>query len=173
MSLTVSFSIAQSVASPGNLTFTDASTGADASITMRRVTIRLADGTYLVPSGTTTDYFEWAYADATKTVTVLDRSRAATVTVQWLAGSTIVYTTSNEFVFNRHDYQFAYQKLQEQASTLNPNILQDINFYESNIRLITNIFNSEIAISEASDVTGSQFALDRNYVLVQNSNKFF
>lgn len=167
-----SFSVSESLGFPSQVTFVDTSSGSDGTLTERRIFVLLSGGTYLVPSGTSTSYISWPIGQPTITVNLLETSTAASITVLWMTGEVATYTASEAVVFNLYDYLFAYNELQSQASTLNPNILQDVNFYESCIKLITNIFNSEISILYASDVTGSQFALDRNQQLMSDQFAF-
>lgn len=166
MPLTVSFTISESIAYPGRLTFTDTSTGSDGAITNRIIYIQLPDGTYLVPEGTTTDYIVWDYADASITFDVLERSQAANVTVKWLAGSTISYTDVVPYCFPFYDYVFAFNKIRPLTSM--PNLIDNKNYYETSIKFITNLWNAEIAAEIGEDITASQNCLDRNYFIIQN-----
>ena len=62
MALNPAFTASQSAGVPENLTFTDTSTGSDVTIVARRIYLLQSDGTYLVPSGVTTDYIPWPLA---------------------------------------------------------------------------------------------------------------
>lgn len=171
MSLTPNFTVSESIGTPSDLTFTDTSTGSDGTITTRRIYVQMADGTYLVQSGTTTDYEEWSYASSSITLTLLTRSVAANVTVQWLNGTTIVYTKTILYDFPLFDYVFAYQLTQQQTG--NPGIIRDTNYYNNKVKLLVNLDDSEQAISIGSDIYTAQECLDINYDLIQNQNYYF
>jgi hypothetical protein len=82
MPLTPLFTVSQPNAT--TIRITDVSTGADAAITQRRVYLQQADGSYLVPTGTLTDYIEWNYLDASIDIDVLNTDYALLILVQWL-----------------------------------------------------------------------------------------
>ena len=82
--LTPNFTASQSSGLPSNILLTDTSTGSDSSIVARRVYLLQADGTYLVPTGTTTQYILWAYADSTISIDVLSQDTALSITVNWV-----------------------------------------------------------------------------------------
>lgn len=167
MALTPSFTITESIAFPGRLTFTDTSTGSyEGVLTSRLIYIQLEDGTYLVPEGTDTDYIIWNYADASITIDVLERSQAADVTVKWVAGTSIPYTLTVPYCFPYYDYVFAFNKIRVQASQ--PNIVDSRNFYETSIKFIVNLWNAEVAVDIGEDIKNSQLSLDKNYYIIQN-----
>lgn len=171
MALTVSFTATQSLAEPSQITLTDTSTGSDGTITSRRVYIRLANGTYLVEDGTTTDYEVWAYADSSIVLDLLPRSEAPQVIVQWLAGSTVVYTATVNYLFVWADKLFLYQLTQTQTGR--PKLIDNANYYLSKIKMIVNIDDAENAVTDADDIYGAQGSLDKNYYLMQNQQLFF
>lgn len=171
MPLTVSFTATQSLANPDLITLEDTSTGSDGTITSRRVYIRLANGTYLVEDGTTTDYEVWAIADDTIELDVLSRSQSPQIIVQWLAGSTVVYTSTEDYLFVWADKLFLYQLTQ--AQTGKPKLIDNANYYLSKIKMIVNVDDAENAITDASDIYGAQGSLDKNYYLMQNQQLFF
>ena len=105
MSFVQNFTGAVSSGVPTSPTFTDTSVGSDNAIAKRRIYLLLADGTYAVPSGTTTDYSDWAYANPTITLNVLNQDTATSVTVQWLNSSnTVLYTKTIAFGFDLFQY---------------------------------------------------------------------
>lgn len=171
MSLTVNFSATQSLSSPNEITLSDTSTGTDGTITSRRVYLRLANGNYLVEEGTTTDYEVWVIGDTEITLDVLSKSQAINVTVQWLAGTTIVYQKTTLWGFDLYDYIFGFEKLQ--VLTSKPKLIDDENFYNSMVKLDVNIFCENIAITLGDDIYSAQAALDRNYYLISNQITFF
>lgn len=167
MPLTPSFTITESIAFPGTLTFTDTSTGSyEGVLSSRIIYIQLWDGTYLVPEGTDTDYIIWPYADASITIEVLERSQAANVTVTWIAGTSSPYTVTEPYAFPFYDYVFAFNKIR--AQTANPNIVDSKNFYNASIQFIVNLWNAEVAVEIGEDIQASQVSFDKNYFLIQN-----
>jgi RecB family endonuclease NucS len=90
VALSPAFTVAQTVGNPSVLVITDTSTGSDGTITQRRVYLQKADGTYLVPDGTTTDYIEWALADTEIEIDALDKDYGLSILVEWLNVSDVV-----------------------------------------------------------------------------------
>jgi hypothetical protein len=172
MPLTPAFTVSQSLADPSTITVTDTSTGSDAAITSRRVYIRLANGTYLVVDGTTTDYEVWAIADTAITLELLPRSEALQIIVQWLdVSNEVIYTATEYTVFTWADYIFLYQLTQTQAGR--PKLRDNRNYYYSKIRMFVNVEDAENAVDYASDIWNSQESLDDNYYLMNNQQLFF
>jgi len=172
MALSVDFTATQSAANPNEITLVDTSTGSDGTITTRRVYIATAEGTYLVQSGTTTDYEVWALPLATNiTLDVLTEATAPNITVQWLAGSTVVYSKTTLFDFDLQIYLALIGLTQTQLS--NPSIVQDTSYYNSKIQLMVNVKDSETAVTYNDDIYLAQSALDRANYMVENSNDYF
>lgn len=169
--LTANFSSSESLSSNNLVTFLDISTGSDGTITTRRIYILLANGTYLVPTGTTTDYIVWDYANASIVVDILTQSTAASVRVDWLAGSSVVYTKTILMGWDLYDYVFLFGLLQTQTSK--PNIIDDSNYYNNTLAMIVNLFQGENAIEKMDDLYSSQAAFNRNTFLINNQNLFF
>jgi len=171
---TVSISATQSIAYTNLVTLIDTSDGTDVSITQRRVFFRTSTNTYLTDGqgiSTTSAYVTWSYADASQVFDILTESTSLEITVQWLAGSTVIYTYTNTFIFDLQDYVFALGILASQTSS--PGVLQDTNYYNSFLQFIVNLFNAESAITVGSDLYSSQNALNRNQVMITNENMFF
>ncbi len=171
MPLTANFSSSESLPSPNLVTFLDTSVGTDLTITTRHIYIQLADGTYLVQAGTTTNYEIWDYVNLSITLNILTQSQAANVTVIWLNGSTPVYTKTILMEWNLYDYLFLFGLLSTQTS--NPSIIADTNYYDNFLKMIVNLFNAEKAIELMDDIYSGQGALDRNQFLIQNQSLFF
>ena len=173
MALTPNFTTSESLGTPENITFTDTSTGADASITARRIYIVLANGNYLTTAGesTTVVYEDWDYADTEITLALLSRSTVGDVTVKWMNGSTVLYTKTILNEWNLYDYLFAFELLQSQTAT--PGVVQDSSYYSNFFMYLTNLWNAENAVEVGNDIYSAQSALDRNYQLSQNSNYYF
>lgn len=169
---TPSFTTAQDLSNPNLITFTDSSTGVDATITTRYIFVQLADGTYLVPAGTTTNYIVWDYANANKVVDLLSKSQAVTVTVNWYANvnNAPVYTIVQNTEWGLFDYLYLFEMLQTQTS--NPSIINSSDFYDNTLKMIVNLFQAENSITKMSDVYSSQAAFDRNLYLMRFQNQF-
>lgn len=173
MALTASFNSTESLSSPNLVTFNDTSTGTDLTITNRTITILLANGNYLTESGesSTPVSINWSYLNASITVNILSSSTTATVTVVWLDGNTPVYTVPQIQEWDLFDYLFAFGLLQSQSAT--PTIISDTNYYSNFFAFITNIWNSENAVTVGSDVYSSQSSLDVNLNMINNATKYF
>jgi len=174
MALTVSITASQSIAYNNLVTLNDTSSGSDGSITNRRVYFRTATNQYLYEpqlSSATPTYIDWPYADASQQFDILTESSALEITVQWLAGSTVVYTLTDTFCFDLQDYVFALGVLADQTSS--PGVLQDAPYYTSFLQLVVNIFNAESAITYGDDIYSSQGALNRNQIFIQNEANYF
>ena len=173
MALVASFTATESLANNNEITLNDTSTGSDGTITTRRVYIQLANGNWLTEAGesTTSAYEEWDYADSSIVLDVLTESTACTITVQWLAGSTVVYTVTEEYCFNLYDYLFMLQVLQ--GNTSSPNQIQDTAFYTHSIQFMVNLFNEENAITYAGDTYSSQNAMNQNNLMITNEGFYF
>lgn len=165
------FTATQSLAYNNLITLSDTSIGIDLTLTNRRVYILTATGSYLVPSGTTTNYFDWSYANSQIQVDVLTQSTAPQITVEWYAGSTLMYTKTITFDFDLGDYVFMLGILASQTSS--PGVLQDSNYYNSSIQFIVNLFNSENAIEYGDDIWSAQGALNANQKLIENESFYF
>lgn len=169
----VNFSVSQSLANLSYLTFEDEVTGTDATVTSRRIYMLLADGTYLTTTGTSTTpaYETWAIANDTQTFDILPRDMSATITVQWMIGSTIGYTKSINYVFTLYDYSFLYSLTSAQTS--NPALLNDTSYFLNKMKMIVNLNDAENAVSTGDDIGAAQSSLDRNYEMIQNSDYYF
>lgn len=165
MALTVSFTATESIAYNNLITLNDTSSGTDGTITNRKVYITTADGTMLA------DGTDWPYANASQVFDVLTQSTSPTIRVDWLAGSTVVYTYIDTFCFDLYDYVFALGLLSNQTG--NPGIIQDTSYYSNFFSFIVNLWNAEEAISKGDDVYSSQGALDRNQNLINNDAFYF
>lgn len=172
MPLSVNFSVSQSLANPNQLTFTDTSTGSDGTITGRRIYILDAYGNYLVESGTTTQYEEWAYPfNTVLTLDVLSKATTPNITVKWMNGSSVVYEKTVAGSYLLHLYKFGFSLTRGVLSK--PTVIQDTDYYISKIKLIVDIDDAENAISYNSDIVNAQSAADRGTHLEENQSKYF
>lgn len=171
MALTANFSSSENLSANQYVTFTDTSTGSDGTIVTRRVYVLLADGTYLVPAGTTTDYFLWDYSVSFITVDLLSKSTSASVRVEWWDNSAKVYEKTILTEWDLYDYIFLFGLLQTQTSQ--PSIMNDANYYGNVMQMIVNLFQSESAVELMDDLYSSQSSLDRNQQLINHQNDYF
>jgi len=172
MSLTADFTTSQTYGVPNSINFVDTSTGTDNTITSRRIYLKTAANTYLVQKGTTTNYEVWDYADLAITLDVLEKDYALQVTVQWLAGTTVVYTkTYDALGFTLYNETFDYQLTQILSG--NPLIINDNNFFPNKSELRTNIDAGNQAIYFATDLFAAQQCYDRATSLRLGSQYYF
>lgn len=172
MALTVSISISQNTGIPSQFVIADTSTGSDPSITGRRVYLYDSKNNILVNSGTTTAYTLWPIADSSITMDVLLRDMSLLVIVEWIAGSTIVYTYSNEYVFKAYTLLFAYN-LTVTNQLSNPAIINSTNYFSNKSLLYELIDDADISVEVGQDIMKAQFALDSAYQLMVNENNYF
>jgi hypothetical protein len=172
MALTPAITVSQEIGDESILTITDESTGSDGAIAARRVYLQLADGSYLKPSGNTTDYILWAYANSSIDIDVLGRDYAIFITVFWVnsSGNTL-YSKSGNYLFTLYSEQFLYGLTQAQAA--NYPIIQDQNYYQNKGMLITEIDSASNAVSIGGDILAAQNCLDRAAYMIANQNDFF
>lgn len=169
MSFSPAFVPTTILGNPLRLIVTDDSTGSDSNIASRRVYLRKADGTYLVPDGTTTNYIEWAIADSFINLDVLTKDFALQITVTWNdVGGTALYTSSNTFVFTQYSELFYYGLTQELAG--NYQIIQDSNYYSNKLLLRVEIDSANQAVSIGGDIKASQECLDRAAYLISKQS---
>lgn len=173
MALTVNFTSSESLSSNNLVTFTDTSTGTDLTITTRRIYIRLANGNWLTTAGesTTSAYESWSYSLATIQLDLLSRSTTANVTVEWYAGASLVYTKTILMEWDLYDYVFLFGLLSAQTSF--PAVNDNQGYWPNSFAMITNLFQSESAVTNMDDLYSSQAALDRNQYFIDNQSMFF
>lgn len=172
MPLNASYTVQQNSGSPSILLFTDTSTGSDVSVTKRRIFLLQANGTYLVPSGVTTNYIDWALADTTKSVDVLTADTALQVTVQWLDSNNVVlYTVTTAFGFSAYGETFYYNLTQLQQA--NPQIINATTFYTAKMMLRVELDSAAQAISFAGDINSAQQCFNRANNFITNQNYYF
>ena len=100
------FSMSQNSGTPNIITATDTTVGTDTTITKRRIYLLQSNGTYLVPSGTTTNYSEWNITNTTTrapltiNLDVLTQDTALSITVEWLtAANTLMGSVTTSYAF--------------------------------------------------------------------------
>lgn len=172
MALTPSIAVSQSAISPQNVTITDDSTGSDGAIASRRLYIQNADGEYLTPTGTTTNYIVWSYAESSITVDVLTQDTAASITVIWadISGNTL-YEYNNTYGLSQFGKQFFYYLVQQLGLT--PGTFQDSN-YGGNLGIFWTLIKAgDNAVIYGNDIAGGQQCYNKEIDMMQNQAKFF
>jgi hypothetical protein len=168
--MAASFTASQDAGNITVATFTDTSTGLG-SVTGRFIYLRKYDGTYLVPTGTTTDYVFWPAADTSIDIDCLDKDYCLDVTVVWYSGSSINTQTTSLVLFTAYSELFLRQLTQALAA--NRTLLTNHNFWYNTIKLRTKIDNAEQAVSLINDQTIATFCLDEAKKLTDNIQVFF
>jgi hypothetical protein len=172
MSLTADFTTSQTYGVPNSINFVDTSTGTDDTITSRRIYLKTAANTYLVQKGTTTNYEVWDYADFNITLDVLEKDYALQVTVEWLAGESVIYTKTYDAIgFTLYNETFDYQLTQVLSG--NPLIINDNNFFPNKSDLRTSIDGGNQAVFFAKDLFSAQQCYDRATSLRLGSQYYF
>lgn len=172
MPLTPNFTASQNYGTPSVITLTDTSTGSDGTIAKRRVYMLQANGTYLVPAGTTTNYVDWTLADTSISLDVLAQDSALSITVQWLTSSNVVVQSkTTSFAFTAYNETFYYGLTESQVANSILTASQD--WYGWKMTLRVELDSAYQAISFASDIYSAQSALNRATYISTNSNYFF
>jgi len=172
MPLSPNFTASQNSGTPNLIFLTDTSTGSDVTITKRRVYLLQSNGTYLVPTGTTTDYIDWALVDTTISLNVLIQDTALSITVQWLtAANVVVANKTTSFAFTAYNETFYYGLTESQVA--NANLTASTNWYQTKMILRVELDSAYQAISFASDIFSAQAALNRATFISTNQSYFF
>lgn len=172
MSFSPNFSGSQNSGSPSVATFSDISVGSDPAITKRRIYLLQANGTYLVPSGVTTDFVEWALANSSISLDVLTKDSALTVTVEWLdTNDTVLYTKTLSFGFTAYNETFYYGLTQDLVA--NPSLYASQNWFANKMKLRVYIDSGNQAVSFASDIASAQICYDLATEMQTNQNYYF
>lgn len=172
MSFSPSIVVSQSALTPSNVTILDDSAGSDGAITKRRVYVQNAQGTYLVPSGTTTDYTQWALVDTSIVLNILTQDECVNIIVQWLSVTNVVlYTYENQYALSEYNKQFLVYLVSAQGLT--PGVVQDSN-YSGNIAVFwTNVIAGINQVEFAADIAGGQACFNRATFMRLNQANYF
>ena len=172
MPLVPNFTASQYSGTPSVITLTDTSTGSDVTIASRRVYLLQANGTFLVPAGTTTDYIVWDLVDTSIDLDVLSQDSALSITVQWMSGiNTVVTSKTISFAFTAYNETFYYSLTESQVA--NSNLSASTNWYQTKLILRVEIDSADQAITFASDIYSAQAALNRATYISTNQAYFF
>lgn len=174
MPLTPNATITQSLAYPTQLTFTDTSTGSDGTIVTRRVFVITATGKWLTTSGeSSTEAYElWPYPIGTPiTLAVLSKNTAPSIRIEWWDSGAKVYEKIIVGTYNLFGYVFGYNLTRDALS--DPSVVGVPGYYLNKFTMLTELENSETAISYSSDIYNAQKALDRAQPFIDNRNTYF
>ena len=172
MPLVAAFTATQDAGELSDIILTDTSTGSDVAITGRAVFLIKADGTYLVPAGTSTQYILWPLADTSITLDVLTKDLALTAVVQWLdVSSNVLYDVTALYGFTLYNETADYQFTQELSG--NPILISDNNFWPNKSKFRCLIDSGNQAVSLASDIFGAQVCYDLATAIRLNSQYLF
>jgi hypothetical protein len=167
---TPNFTVTQNSGTPSYLNFTDTSVSL-VGVAARRIYLLQSDGTYLVPSGNSTDYILWAYASSTISLDVLTQDTALTITVDWVdSGGTALYTKEVAYGFSAYAETFYYNLTQGEVPITNPSVVLSTNYFQNKMLLRVFIDSAAQAISFASDVYSAQNSYDSATFLMNNAN---
>jgi len=172
MSFTPSIAVSQSSVYPNIVRITDDSSGSDGSISSRRIYVTTAAGTYLVPSGTTTDYTVWSYSNAYIDLNILTQDECVNILVQWLSsGNTVLYSYENQYALAEYNKQYLVYLVSQQG--LSPNTFQDSN-YAGNLGLFWTLINAGInQVEFGDDIAGGQNNFNKATYMRQNASLYF
>jgi hypothetical protein len=172
MAFVPNFTASQYSGTPSVITLTDTSTGTDGTIAKRRVYLLQANGTFLVPPGTSTTYIAWDLVDPSINLDVLSQDSALSITVQWLTtGNTVVTSKTISFAFTAYNETFYYGLTESQVA--NSNLSASTNWYQTKLILRVEIDSADQAITFASDIYSAQAALNRATYISTNQALFF
>lgn len=177
MAYTPNFSCSQQADDTGTIVITDSGSGSDATISSRNIYCQLADGRYMTLDGIvdTATAIAWASFPSVTTLTLtdlLDRARSLRIRVDWVTSAgAVVVTKTLTFCFNLQDYVFALGLTADQVA--DNSITQDSDWHINKMKFVTNDQDAENAITYGENISLSQNALDRNYLMISNSGNYF
>lgn len=173
MPLTPNFSVSQTAGDDATINVTDTSTGSDVTIVTRRLSFLTNSGTYLVPTGNVDpQWVSWALIDTTKSVSILNKNYALTVTVDWLDVSNAVVETKSLLICTSQSLEELAFNLLEQESE--PTYVSYDNDYLMNaLALRMNIDNANRAVDTWGNISVAQNCLDRGQAMLVNQAKLF
>lgn len=172
MAFTLAFIVTQGIDAK-SFTVTDQSVGSDPAIVQRRITLTEANGTFLVPTGTSTTYINFPFSSgASITLDVLNVDYALTVTLQYLdTNSNILYSLAQNYAFTENDEDFDYSLTQ--ALVADQSLLQDTQYVMNRFTFRMLIDSASQSVTTGNDINSSQFLLDLAQDYVNNQSKFF
>lgn len=170
MAFVPSFTYSQNYGTITTATFTDASTD-NPGVTDVLVYLQKNDGTYLTPSGSTTDYIFWPSLSTPLNIICLDKDYALSVTMKYYLGSTLNTTKTILCLFR------AYNELQlrqlTQAQEGNNKLLSNANFWDNKSKLRELVDSAIQAVSVLNSQAAATYALDTATDMIANISNFF
>jgi len=158
----------------GSVLFTDLSSGSDGSISSRRIYVSDDTGTFIVPTGVSTQYSVWPLPLVdTITLALFSKAEAVKIVVQWLdVGGAIIYDyTIAAQGFPEYLEEFLYSQTERMSQ--NPLLINDNNFWGnySKCRTLTDAGNQAILL--ASDLYNAQQCYDAATEIMDNAQFLF
>lgn len=173
MSFVPNFTLNNISGEPSIILVTDTSTGSDAAIRAYRLYLLKSDGTYLVPSGTVTDYIQWLVGSLTHQIDCLSKDFALIPTLKWINvnGSVLYSKTLDVQGFTLWNETFDYYTTQ--MLTANGALINDNNFWNNKSTVRTYIDAGDKAILNAADQDAAQLCYDEATKLRVGSQYYF
>lgn len=169
MAFAAHFSVSQG-ADPASFTLLDDSTGSDANLTTRTISLFLSDGTLL--TGST---IAWPISDGASKVLsdVLAKDYSINISVAWTSSSPIpgsTYTFEALYTFTGNSNTFIYSLIQQLAAQ--ESLSNDTGYY-TNLSIVQTDVDSAAQAGTYGDQAAAQNCLDRVYYFQINQAKFF
>lgn len=160
--------VASETSNVSQILLTDTSTGSDAGLTGRTISLFQTNGSLL--TGST---IPWAIADNTITLDVLNKDYSLQILVSWATSAPIggsTYTKQKLFTSTGNLLAFNFYIIQQ--LTAQPDIVNNTDYMAALNRLEVEINNAQLAQTYGNQYL-AQAALDRGYYLEQYQNYFF
>lgn len=158
-----------------SVVITDTSTGSDVGITSRRIYFQKYNGSYLVPTGTTTEYvlFPTSSGSSIQIDSLLDKSYALNVTVKWLdSGDGVLYEKTIVQGFSGNLKYGLYQLTQYQVPSAT-SLLQQRNYLNSKLAVWDAVLSGDNAVVYGSDIANAQRCYDKGTAIISNPANFY
>lgn len=154
----------------GSLLLTDTSSGSDAGLTGRTISIYKANGDLYTPA------IAWAIGDTTKTLAILDKDYAFNIIVAWTSSAPLAspstYSAEQLFAYTKYGW-YEYSQL-TRLQTSQPDTMSDRDYYFYKIQMEVELTGAEIAVSSLmEDRYASQRSIDRSQYLIQKKQLFY
>lgn len=172
MAYVQNFTASQNITTPTIVTLDDTSTGSDPLITGRVVYIQTYDDSYLTPTGNSGNGINWTLPSGSSIdIDCIDKDYSLNITVNWVGGSTILYTKT--ILFNLNAYSRTYRYKLYKAIAANPRQIDNANFFNVLSNLTTYIDGANEAVSLGADITLGQLCNDKAKFYIDNPSLAF
>ncbi len=176
MAFDADYTVSQS--SPSTITLTDTSTGADATITGRKIYLYKYNSTTIVPANNPTGqiWIDWALADTEITLTdIFDTDVCLNIYVVWVtptpdSGNT--YTKNNAYCFKDYNEEFM-EALTAETAVAQPNIVNSTNYIYNWMQLRLYVDAASQIVVDASDVTNGEQLINAANQIRTNQSFYF